>query len=440
MDSLWEKEVQLPRFAPLDGGCKTDVPIIGGGLAGLLCAYRLQQEGVDYRLVEADRICSGITGSTTAKITLQHGLIYGDLLHRQGLERTQMYLAANQAALDEYRHLSGRIDCDYEEKANYVYVTRGAKKVEREMAALEKLRQNAAFVRHLPLPVSAVEAVKIRGQAQFHPLKFVQALARDLHIHEHTKVQELTPDGASTDRGRIRAKTMIVTTHFPLLNKHGGFFLKLYQHRSYVLALQEAAHVGGMYVDHSPTGLSFRNYGRYLLLGGGGHRTGKRGGGWQELSRIAQAAYPGCREAARWATQDCMSLDGIPYIGQYSKNTPHLFVATGFNKWGMTSAMAAAMILSDLVQGRENPWAPVFDPSRSILHPQLAVNAAETTLHLLKPTAPRCPHMGCALSYNKEEHSWDCPCHGSRFSRDGALLDNPATDDIKEKDHGQPSA
>lgn len=440
MDSLWKKEITPPTFPPLEGNCKTDVLIIGGGMAGLLCAYRLQQAGVDYRLVEADRICSGITGNTTAKLTLQHGLIYGDLLRRQGLERTQMYLAANQTALDEYRRMSRKIDCDYEEKSNYVYVTQGYKRVAREMAALEKLRQNAAFIRNLPLPVPAIGAVKIRGQAQFHPLKFAHALAKDLHIHEQTKVQELTPDGALTNRGRIRAKSMIVTTHFPLLNKHGGFFLKLYQHRSYVLALRGAADVDGMYVDVSQTGLSFRNYGRCLLLGGGGHRTGKKGGGWRELERIAQAAYPGCREVARWAAQDCMSLDGIPYIGRYSRNTPNLFVASGFHKWGMTSSMAAAMILCDLVQGKANPWAPVFDPGRSMMRPQLALNALETTLHLLKPTAPRCPHLGCALSYNKEEHSWDCPCHGSRFAKEGALLDNPATDDLKENDHAQSSA
>ena len=196
-----------------------------------------------------------------------------------------------------------------------------------------------------------------------------------------------------------------------------------------MIALENAPDVGGMYVDEAKTGLSFRNAGDLLLLGGGSHRTGKKGGGWAELSDFARRHFPNARPVARWATQDCMSLDGIPYIGRYSKRTPDLYAATGYNKWGMTSAMAAASLLTDLLRGRPNPYAALFSPSRSVLHPQLAVNAAESVLGLLTPTVPRCPHMGCALKYNKAEHTWDCPCHGSRFEEDGTLIDNPATDD-----------
>ena len=232
-----------------------------------------------------------------------------------------------------------------------------------------------------------------------------------------------------TNRGKITAKTFIVATHFPFLNKHGSYFIKLYQHRSYVIALENAPVLDGMYVDESDTGLSFRTYDGKLLLGGGGHRTGKKGGGWNELRDFARRHFPDAREVAHWATQDCMTLDDIPYIGRYSKHTPDLYVATGFNKWGMTSSMVAANLLCDLVQGKKNPYTDVFSPSRSILHPQLIANTAESLLGLLTPTVPRCPHLGCALTYNKQEHSWDCPCHGSRFSEKGKLLDNPATGD-----------
>ena len=187
----------------------------------------------------------------------------------------------------------------------------------------------------------------------------------------------------------------------------------------------------GMYVDEANTGLSFRSYGDLLLLGGGGHRTGKKGGCWQELEDFVKKHYKNAEIVGKWATQDCMTLDDIPYIGQYSKSTPDVFVATGFNKWGMTNAMVAADILCDLVRGKSNPYVTVFDPSRTVLHPQLVLNAFESTVGLLTPTAPRCPHLGCALKYNKAEHTWDCPCHGSRFTENGELIDNPATDDKK---------
>ena len=189
--------------------------------------------------------------------------------------------------------------------------------------------------------------------------------------------------------------------------------------------MKNAQNVSGMYVDGKKTGLSFRNYGNFLLLGGGSHRTGKQGGNWAELREFAKNNYPDAKEVTSWAAQDCMSLDEIPYIGNYSKNTPDLYVATGFNKWGMTSSMVSAMILSDMIQGKKNDYAEVFNPSRSILKPQLFINGFESAINLLTPTTKRCPHLGCALKWNKAEHSWDCPCHGSRFTEDGKVLDNP---------------
>ena len=187
-----------------------------------------------------------------------------------------------------------------------------------------------------------------------------------------------------------------------------------------------------MYLDEAQTGMSFRNYENLLLIGGGDHRTGKKGGGWQELQDFALRYYPQAKEQYRWAAQDCMSLDGVPYIGPYSASTTDLYVATGFNKWGMTTSMVSAMILTDLVQGKRNPYAEVFSPSRSILHPQLAVNGFEAVVNLLTPTTKRCPHLGCALKWNPVEHTWDCPCHGSRFTEDGKLIDNPATGNLKK--------
>lgn len=432
MKSLWQSNIMLPEFPTLDRDIKTDVLIIGGGIAGILTAYFLHKRGVDYALVEKNRLCSENTQNTTAKITFQHGLIYSKILKESGLEAAQMYLAANQAAFEEYAHLCDGLDCDYEIKDNFVFSVSNRKKLEDELDALNKIGYEAEFVESLCLPTETAGAVCFRNQAQFHPLKFLSVIANGLNIYENTFVRELIGTQAVTNGGKISADKIIITTHFPFINKHGSYFLKLYQHRSYVIAIENAQDVGGMYVDESETGLSFRNYGNLLLLGGGGHRTGKDGGNWNELRRFAAKNYPDSAEKYFWAAQDCMSLDGMPYIGHYSKNTPDLYAASGFNKWGMTGAMLSAMILSDMLTGKSNDFESAFNPSRNIIKPQLFINGFETIKNLVTLTPKRCPHLGCALKWNKAEHSWDCPCHGSRFTQDGAVLDNPANGDLKK--------
>ena len=430
-NSIWGETAQHKSFAPLDGTKSTDVLIIGGGIAGILCAYKLKKAGVDCILAEADEICGGITQNTTAKITLAHGLMYGKMIKRFGEERARLYAEAQTKAIKEYAHLARSIDCDLERKDAYVYSLDDRKKIEKEVDALKSLGIKAEVSNAGKLPFPVAGAVCVKNQAQFHPLKFLYTIAQDLPIYEHTKVINLIPHKAVTDHGVITFLKLIVATHFPIYNKHGAYFLKLFQHRSYVLALKGAPLTEGMWVDENDAGLSFRTYGELLLLGGGGHRTGKQGGCWQALEAFAKEHYPHAKITSRWATQDCMTLDDIPYIGEYSKRTPDTFVATGFNKWGMTNAMVAANILCDLVQKKDNPYAEVFSPSRSILRPQLAINTFESVLGLLTPTTPRCPHLGCALKYNSAEHTWDCPCHGSRFDEYGRLINNPATDDKK---------
>ncbi len=431
MDSLWTLTAQSEGFESLHSDIKTDVLIIGGGLAGILCAYMLHQSGVSYVLAEAETVCSGITKNTTAKITLQHGLIYDKLIRKFGIERAGQYLEANKAALECYRELCGSIDCDFEEQNSCVYSIDNRKKIENEVAALDRLKFAAKFSEQIPLPFSVAGAVTIGKQAQFHPLKFANAISAGLNIYEHTKVRELVGLTAITENGKITAKKIIVATHFPFLNKHGSYYLKMYQHRSYVIAIENAQNVNGMYVDEAKKGMSFRNHRDLLLIGGGDHRTGKKGGSWQELRQFTDQYYPNATEKYHWATQDCMTLDGVPYIGAYSAKTEGLYVATGFNKWGITSSMVSAILLCDMVQEKPNQWAEVFSPSRTILRPQLAANGFEAIAGLLSPTPKRCPHLGCALKWNPYEHTWDCPCHGSRFTEDGKLIDNPAAGNLK---------
>lgn len=429
-NSIWTNDIQLPSFPKLEHDLKTDVLIVGGGLAGILCAWKLHQAGVDYVLVESDTIMHGVSRNTTAKLTSQHGFVYHKLLRRFGPEFTRLYWQANEEALAQYRQLAQSIECDFETKNNYIYTIDDPVTLQKERDALQQLHIPAEQCSKLSLPIPVAGSICFPNQAQFHPLKFASAFARELHIYEHTAVKAFEGTTAITDRGKITADRIIVATHFPILNKHGLYFLKQYQERSYVLALENVPGMDGMYLDDAAGGLSFRRWDSLLLLGGGGHRTGKQGGGWSQLEAFAKQHFPDAREVCRWATQDCMTLDDVPYIGQYSPNTPNLYVATGFNKWGMTTSMVAASILADLVQGKENPYTSVFSTSRTILRPQLLANVAETTLNLLRPTKPRCPHLGCALKWNSAERSWDCPCHGSRFTESGELLDNPATGDL----------
>lgn len=434
--SIWNQTASLPAFPALEGETKTDVLVIGGGMAGLLCAHQLTRSGVQCLVIEAGRVGRGVTGGTTAKITSQHGLCYQKLLLDCGEEISRGYWAANQAALAEYAALAEEIPCDFEKKDNFIYAAEDPAQLDAELEAMYRIGIPGELVHNLPLPIPVAGAVCLRNQAQFHPLKFLAGLMGDLNIREQTRAQRIEKGRVFTDRGCIRAEKIIVATHFPILNRRGAYFLKQYQDRSCVLALSGAQNVDGMYLDGSGQGLSFRNQGELLLLGGGSHRTGKPSQGWAPLEAFATAHYPGVREVARWAAQDCMTLDGIPYIGRYSPRTPWLYVATGFNKWGMSGSMVSAMILRDLILDRQSPYGRIFDPGRPMRLPQLGVNVWESAVNLLTPTRPRCPHMGCALKWNSREHSWDCPCHGSRFSRDGEVLESPATRPLDEQQSG----
>ncbi len=429
MKSIWAESVDRKQFESQKGDIKTEVLVVGGGIAGILCAFELRKSGVDCVLVEAEKILNGVTQNTTAKITVQHGLIYDDIISKYGTDSAKMYLKAQQDAVKFYVDLCKDIDCDFKIQDAYVYTTKDFDKIEREASAYKKIGLKYDFSMTADLPIKTQGVLKIADQAQFNPLKFAFHLADELTIYENTKVIELTDSGVITNKGKIFAKKIIIATHFPFINKFGGYFLKMYQHRSYVLALENAKTPNGMYVDEDIKGLSFREYDGILLLGGGSHRTGKKGGNWSELRSFAATHYPENKEITHFATQDCMTLDGIAYIGEYSKRLPNVYVATGFNKWGMTSSAAAAKILTDMINGKKNDYAEVFSPNRSIWHKQFMVNMAETLVNFITPTAPRCSHLGCALKYNKVEHTWDCSCHGSRFTEDGKLIENPATDD-----------
>jgi len=431
MISVWSDNSDVPSFRTLDKDINTDIVIIGGGIAGILCAYTLDKAGASYVLLEADKICKKTTANTTAKITSQHGLIYARLKNEFNSDFARLYFEANEDAIKEYDILCRDIDCDYKTADSYVYSLSDSGIIEKETAVLNSLGIPAKYITKTELPFSIAGAVKFENQANFNPLKFISHIARGLNIYENSRVTEMKGNIAFTDKHKVTAKKVIVATHFPFINKHGFYFLKMYQERSYVLALENARRVEDMYLDENKNGLSFRSYENLLLLGASSHRTGKEGCGWERLEEVRKKYYPESIIKYRWATQDCITLDGVPYIGRYSASCENLFVATGFNKWGMSSSMVAAKLLCDLVLEKENKYEKIFSPSRSIMRKQLAINTFEAMCGWLSFGKKRCPHLGCGLSYNKYEHTWDCSCHGSRFDGDGRLVDNPANSDIK---------
>jgi len=426
VNSVWSESVEMGGFDRLDGDAACDVLIIGAGIAGVLCAYFLKEQGVDYLLVEAKKVGCGITKNTTAQITAQHELIYSALIKNNGPEKAKQYLDANLWAIEKYAVLSQNFDCDFERKAAYTYTLSDRARIEQEVVAVNSLGFAAELTEKITLPLDVKGAVKFDNQAQFNPLKFLKGISEKLNIRENTYVEKVKGTTAYTKHGQIKAKQIIIATHFPFVNTHGLYFAKMFQNRSYVLALEGAPDVNGMYVDEGQYGMYFRNYEKLLLVGGGDHRTGKKGGAFEELRNFSKTYYPDSVEKYAWATQDCMTLDGVPYIGRYSSTTPDMYVVTGFNEWGMSTAMVAARILTELILEKTSEFADVFSPARSMLKKQLFVNGAETIGNLLCPTAKRCPHLGCALKWNRAEHTWDCPCHGSRFDENGRLIDNPA--------------
>ena len=428
--SIWSENCELQKFKELNQDINTDILIIGGGLCGILCAYMLDKQGADYVLLEADRISSKTTMNTTAKITSQHGLIYSRLFEEFGSDFAKSYYLANEEAIKEYDELCENIDCDYKKSPSYIYSVGEDKRIKKEYETLKSLGIKSFYEKRseLPFPISC--ALGFENQASFNPIKFVSQIAKNLNIYENARVVEMIGNTAYTERHKINAKRVIVATHFPFINKHGLYFLKMYQERSYVLAIDGVRELSGMYLDDSPGGLSFRSYKNTLLLGGGTHRTGKAGCGWANLKEAAHKLYPDCKAKYKWATQDCITLDGVPYIGKYSKFSDNLYVATGFNKWGMTSSMVGARLLCDMLVGNKNEYQKIFSPQRSIFRKQLAINSVEALRGWISFGKKRCPHLGCALNYNKYEHSWDCSCHGSRFDKDGRLLNNPANSDM----------
>lgn len=498
-ESLWTSTCEIEsRGSFSEDYAEADVVVIGAGLAGVLTAYLLKQKGIDAIVLESDRIGSGVTGYTTAKITAQHNLIYDRLISSEGIEKAQQYAKANMQAISFFHKIitEKNIDCSFEEKPAYLYTIRkeGVDQLHKEAEAATKLgipnelieAPDLSPANGWALPFEVEAALRFSGQAQYHPLKFLKAIAHGLNIFENTRVIDVQLTGSSsahqeaersiviTEKGRVSAKYVVFACHFPFLIMPGYYFARMYQDRDYILAFRGGPDVNGLYIGIDKPSWSFRNYQDILLFVGEAHRTGEneKGGNYETMRAQAAKWFPNAEELYAWSAQDCMPLDGVPYIGLYASDKPNWFVATGFQKWGMSSSMVAADIISSMIAERPFEVATngvdVFSPQRftvpvsakelwddvktissgllselfSIPDKEAAsVEAGHGGLveyngekvgvyrdenNGLFSVPTRCSHMGCQLSWNPEEKSWDCPCHGSRFDIRGEVINGPA--------------
>lgn len=476
MESIWKMTTEKPKETRNLDRTEAETVVIGAGMAGILTAWFLKQKGNDVIVLEANETGSGQTGNTTAKITSQHGLIYEKLVYNHGIQFAELYAKANEEAIHSYQKLieQEKISCDFERKPSYIYTKRDLHSLMVEAEIANRLGLSASLVMETELPFEIEGAVCFERQAQFHPLKFLYALAEKLPVYEHTKVLKVEGNTVETERGNIKAKNIVFATHYPFVIRPGYYFMRLHQERSYAVAVEGAETLQGMYLGIDEDGVSFRSYEKYTIVGCEGHRTGENpfGGQYENLYGQAVKLWSGAKEKARWSAQDCFTLDDIPYVGNFSKNTPDWYVATGFQKWGMTGSMAAAKLLTDKILKEENAYESLFSPQRKLVS-QAQKNFLYDTMYsgihlskrIIKPAKGelenllpghggivryqgkkqgayksetgevflvdiKCPHLGCQLEWNPEEHTWDCPCHGSRFDYQGKLINNPAQNNI----------
>ena len=496
MNSLWlNSSTNTNDFKELTNNEKTEVCVIGAGIFGLTCAYYLSKLGFEVTVLEKDYISEKATGNTTAKITSQHGLFYDYLINSYDKKFAADYLEANEKAIKNIREIinTENIKCDFEIQNNYVYTTKNSEleSIKKEVAAVESLGFPCEFVTKTGLPFEIAGAICFKEQAQFNPIKYAYGLCKSIlsnggKIYTNTTVTNVEKDIdssyiISTKNNTVKSKYVIIASHYPFINFPGLYFTKMYQSTSYIIAVDTKKTLfNGMYISSNEPFFSYRTT-KYdgkelLLICGGEHKTGQPScykDTYGILEEEAKKYYPDSEVLFRWNTRDCISLDKIPYIGQYSTLMPNVFVGTGFKKWGMSSSNVAANIIVDKICGKENKYEYVFDSSRlkpiknldefknmmvqsskslvfnKFKEPNMSfdeiqndsgsiieINNQKVGIYKssdgeIFAVKPMCAHLGCLLSWNDVDKTWDCPCHGSRFNFDGKNLYDPAFKDLE---------
>jgi glycine/D-amino acid oxidase-like deaminating enzyme len=439
--SLWLEGRQRADRPALDRDVGIDVAVIGAGIVGLTTALLLEREGMSVAVLEMRHAGAGASGYNTAKVTSLHGLTYRQLANTLGRDKARVYGEANEAGIARVFELSDElgIDCDLRRKPNYTYTEDAAEldQVREEAEVAAELGLPAAYVEELDLPYAVAGAVRFDDQAEFHPVKYLDGIAAALsgRIYEGTAATGIGSGRVNTARGpRVSAEHVVVATHLSFLDR-GLYFARCHPERSYVVAGRAQNPPAGMYLSTESPAHSIRAHGDWLLVGGESHKTGQADAAarYERLSAWARERF-GLDPELRWATQDQMPVDGVPYVGRHDPVSPNLWVATGFKKWGLAMGTAAAELLAERIAGREHRWSELFDPNRiraragamSFVKENANVAYHFAADRIRRHGAPRCTHLGCLLDWNAAEETWDCPCHGSRFAASGEVIEGPA--------------
>ncbi|SDL88048.1 FAD-dependent oxidoreductase [Sediminibacillus halophilus] len=498
-DSYWLERSNIPQFSPLQEDIQVDAVIVGGGITGITAAYLLVKEGLKVALLEGDRLMNGTTGHTTAKITAQHNLIYDELIRHFGEEAAKHYYEANTDALEFIAETVKEhdIDCGFIRQEAYLYATTTeyANKLEKEYEAYQKLGISGELQNEIPFDQKVENVLSMKNQAQYHPLQYLIKLVETIdksggQIYEKTtavNVEHTDKGTAVLTRGGLRVvgKHVLACTHFPFYEGAGLYSTRMYADRSYLMAVKtKQDYPGGMYlsVDQPSRSLRAATAGKenIVLVGGESHKTGQGKDTleyYKALASFSDEVLHSNDILYRWSAQDLTTLDKIPYIGEVTAGQPNVLIATGYRKWGMTSGTAAARLLRDIVMDRQSPYRALFAPSRFQADPsarKFVKENIDVAKHLIKGklTLPvqrihdlsrdqgaavtikgkrkgayrdeegkmhvvdtTCTHMGCEVNWNHGDRTWDCPCHGSRFSFTGEVVEGPAEKPLQKDEH-----
>jgi glycine/D-amino acid oxidase-like deaminating enzyme/nitrite reductase/ring-hydroxylating ferredoxin subunit len=477
--SLWFQDITRPQRAPLEHDVSVDVAVLGAGIVGLSTALLLERQGARVAVLEGRRVAAGASGYNTAKLSSLHGLSYRKLARSLGSELARAYGEANEAGIARVFELAEElgIDCDLRRKPNYTYTESESDldPVREEAGVALGLGLPATFVEDVDLPFAVAGAVRFEEQAEFHPVKYLEGLAGALDgsVYESTWATQVHCGRVQTASGQVvSAEHVVVATHLPFLDR-ALYFARCHPERSYVVAGRTIDAPAGMYLSTEQPAHSIRAHGDWLLVGGESHKTGQADAAerYARLEAWARERF-GIEPELRWATQDQMSVDGVPYVGRHDPLSSSVWVGTGFRKWGLAMGTAAAELLAAQIAGRDHAWRELFDPQR--VRPRASASSfvkenanvalrflgdrvtkrgdvdeigpgegrvvgaglgqravyrdEDGTLHEL---SARCTHLGCIVNWNIAERTWDCPCHGSRFAASGEVVEGPAVRPLK---------